>query len=137
MVPLPAHVRDLAPQPPGEPDGRAAADADQVRLLRQGRLRRDAVDELLRRLRTVGHGLVGAPEIGSHRRAVVVHEAPLTCGVGAEIAALVGERALLSLLAPVERVTGYDTIFPAAILEDHYLPTAERVIEAVRRTLEY
>ena len=69
-------------------------------------------------------------------RAVVVHEAPRTCGVGAEIAAQINERALLSLLNPVERVTGFDTVFPGALLEDHYMPSADRVLTAIYRTLE-
>ncbi len=70
-------------------------------------------------------------------RAVVVHEAPRTAGVGAEIVALINERALLQLEAPVERVTGFDTVFPYAKLEKHYLPNRERISAAVRRTLEF
>ncbi|MCB9557041.1 MAG: alpha-ketoacid dehydrogenase subunit beta [Deltaproteobacteria bacterium] len=70
-------------------------------------------------------------------RAVVVHEAPRTCGFGAEIVAQINERALLNLLAPVERVTGFDTIFPGAVLEDHYMPNPDRVLAAIKRTLEF
>lgn len=70
-------------------------------------------------------------------RAVIAHEAPRTCGFGAEIVALLNERALLDLKAPIERVTGFDTVFPYAMLEQHYLPTRERVVAAVKRTLEY
>ncbi len=70
-------------------------------------------------------------------RVVVVHEAPRNAGVGAEIAALVQERAMLSLLAPVERVCGFDAVFPFPRLEEHYLPTKERVVEAVRKTLDF
>ena len=70
-------------------------------------------------------------------RAVVVHEAPRTAGFGAEIVALINEHALLQLEAPVQRVTGFDTLFPYAKLEGHYLPTRERVVAAVRATLEY
>ncbi|MCA9665929.1 MAG: alpha-ketoacid dehydrogenase subunit beta [Myxococcales bacterium] len=70
-------------------------------------------------------------------RAVVLHEGPRTCGVGAEVAAAIGENALLSLLAPVERVTGFDTVFPGALLETHYLPHEERVLAAIRRTIDY
>jgi len=56
-------------------------------------------------------------------RAVVVHEAPLTGGFGAEIAATIQERCLYSLLAPVQRVTGWDTVFPLKRSEGHYLPS--------------
>lgn len=70
-------------------------------------------------------------------RAVVVHEAPRTCGLGAEIVAQINERALLSLQAPVERVTGFDTVFPLPKLEQYYLPTTARVVEAIRRVLAF
>ena len=56
-------------------------------------------------------------------RVVIVHEAPRTCGYGAELAALIAEQALTSLQAPVLRVTGYDTPFPYT-LEHAYLPDA-------------
>jgi pyruvate dehydrogenase E1 component beta subunit len=78
--------------------------------------------------------LEGARQTG---RVVIVQEAPRTAGFGAEIAAIVAERALLDLRAPVERVTGYDVPFPHWRLEDAYLPSAERVASAVRRTLQY
>jgi pyruvate dehydrogenase E1 component beta subunit len=70
-------------------------------------------------------------------RAVVVHEAPRTCGVGAEVVAQINEKALLSLEAPVERVTGFDTVFPLPQLEKYYLPTPEAIIQAVRRVLTF
>ena len=70
-------------------------------------------------------------------RAVVVHEAPRTCGFGAEIIALINEKALWSLQAPVERVTGFDTVFPLPQLENYYLPTTERVVAAMRRVLAF
>lgn len=70
-------------------------------------------------------------------RVVIIHEAPRTAGFGAEIAAIIAERALLDLHAPIERVTGYDVPFPHWRLEDVYLPSAERIANAVRRTLEY
>jgi pyruvate dehydrogenase E1 component beta subunit len=66
-------------------------------------------------------------------RAVIVHEAPRFCGYGAELAALLAEKALYSLRAPVARVTGYDTPFPYA-LEHLYLPNAERIAHAIRST---
>ncbi len=64
-------------------------------------------------------------------RAIVVHEAPRTCGFGAELAALIQERCFLSLEAPVARVTGFDTPFPYA-LEMEYLPRAPRILQAIR-----
>ncbi len=69
-------------------------------------------------------------------RAVVIHEAPRTGGFGAEIAALIQERCLYALSAPVQRVTGWDTVFPLKRSEHHYLPSVERIVAAARRTLE-
>jgi 2-oxoisovalerate dehydrogenase E1 component beta subunit len=69
-------------------------------------------------------------------RAVVVHEAPKTCGFGAELSATISERALLSLQAPVARVTGLDTPFPYA-LEEHYLPNQGRIRKAVMDILSF
>jgi pyruvate dehydrogenase E1 component beta subunit len=70
-------------------------------------------------------------------RCVIVHEAPLTCGVGAEIAARIAERGLVSLLAPIERVAGWDTVMPLYRLEQQYLPSEARIFAAVRRVLAY
>jgi pyruvate dehydrogenase E1 component beta subunit len=70
-------------------------------------------------------------------RAVVLHEAPKTCGLGAEIAALIGERALLSLKAPVLRVAGHDITVPLPKSEDDYYPNPERLARAVRRVMEF
>lgn len=70
-------------------------------------------------------------------RCVVVHEAPLTCGVGSEIIAQVAEKALFSLKAPPERVAGFDTIVPYARLEKYYLPSEKRIVDAVERLMEY
>ena len=69
-------------------------------------------------------------------RAVVLHEAPRTCGFGAEIAALVQERCFLHLKAPVARVTGFDTPFPYA-LEKSYLPDPERTLRAIRASMAF
>jgi pyruvate dehydrogenase E1 component beta subunit len=69
-------------------------------------------------------------------RAVVVHEAPRTCGFGAELSALIQERCFLSLEAPVARVTGFDTPFPYT-LEAEYLPRAPRILQAIRQTVSY
>ena len=70
-------------------------------------------------------------------RAVVVHEAPRTNGFGAEIVAQINEHALLQLLAPVGRVCGFDTVFPFAKLEKHYLPSRDRIVAEVRRAMEF
>lgn len=69
-------------------------------------------------------------------RVVILHEAPRTCGYGAELSALIAERALTSLQAPVVRVTGYDTPFPY-ILEHSYLPDAPRVMRAIEHVMSY
>lgn len=69
-------------------------------------------------------------------RCVIAHEAPRTCGFGAEIAAEIGERALYSLLAPVKRVTGYDVVVPLSRLEKQYMPGVERIAAAVREVME-
>ena len=82
-------------------------------------------DELLRRC---------AEETG---RIVVVHEAPRHLGMGAEIAARVMELAFDSLAAPVARVTGWDTPYPPASLEDGYLPSVDRIVEAASRAVAY
>jgi pyruvate dehydrogenase E1 component beta subunit len=68
-------------------------------------------------------------------RAVVVQEAPRVCGFAAEVAAVLAEKAIFDLRGPVVRVTGYDVPFPYWQLEDAYLPSAERVADAVRRVL--
>ncbi len=70
-------------------------------------------------------------------RCVVIHEAPRICGIGAEISALIHEELLLHLLAPVQRVTGYDTPFPYARTEKYYLPNAEKILDAANRALNY
>ena len=69
-------------------------------------------------------------------RCVIVHEAARSGGFGAEIAANLAEEGLYSLLAPVQRVTGYDVVVPLARLEYQYLPSVERIVTAVRKTLE-
>jgi 2-oxoisovalerate dehydrogenase E1 component beta subunit len=69
-------------------------------------------------------------------RVVIVHEAPRTCGFGAELAATIQERALLQLQAPILRVTGFDTPFPYT-LEHEYLPDANRILDAVARVVNF
>jgi pyruvate dehydrogenase E1 component beta subunit len=70
-------------------------------------------------------------------RCVIVQEAPKTCSVAGEIAAIIAEKGLMSLLAPVQRVTGYDIIMPLFKLEQHYMPSVERVIEAVDKVMTF
>ncbi|WP_374216146.1 alpha-ketoacid dehydrogenase subunit beta [Frankia sp. R82] len=70
-------------------------------------------------------------------RLVVVHEAPSNVSVSAEVAARVTEEAFYSLEAPVLRVTGFDTPYPPARLEDHYLPDVDRILDAVDRSFAF
>lgn len=70
-------------------------------------------------------------------RLIIVHEAPMTCGYGAEIAARVAAHAMTSLLAPIERVTGFDTMMPYLRTEAAYMPDVAAIIDAVRRAMEY
>ena len=77
-------------------------------------------------------GLVS--EVSRTGRAVVVHEAPLSAGFGAEVVATLQEEAFYSLDAPIRRVTAWDTPYPPASLEGWYLPTVRRVVEAARKT---
>ena len=75
-------------------------------------------------------------EVSRTGKAVVVHEAPLSGGFGAEIAATLQEECFYSLDAPVARVTAWDTPYPPASLEGWYLPTVDRVVDAARRTVQ-
>jgi pyruvate dehydrogenase E1 component beta subunit len=75
--------------------------------------------------------------VRSTGRAVVVHEAPLTLGMGAEIVARIVEEAFDHLEAPVARVTGPDVPYPPASLEQRYLPSIERISNAVRTAVAY
>ena len=70
-------------------------------------------------------------------KAIVVHEAPKTAGLGAEIAATINETAFLSLEAPIERVTGFDVPFPQHKLENYYLPDTERIIKAIEKVAAF
>jgi 2-oxoisovalerate dehydrogenase E1 component beta subunit len=70
-------------------------------------------------------------------RCVIVHEAARTGGFGAEIAALIADRGLTSLLAPIARITGYDTVIPLPRLEQHYMPSVERIAAAARRACQF
>jgi pyruvate dehydrogenase E1 component beta subunit len=70
-------------------------------------------------------------------RCVVVSEAPRTAGFASEIAAAVQEHGLLTLMAPVQRVTGYDTVVPLARLEKHYIPSSDRIVAAARAAIDF
>lgn len=80
-------------------------------------------------------GLIAA--VRSSGKVVVVHEAPLTGGFGAEIAATIQQEAFESLDAPIRRVASRDTPYPPGALEDHFLPSMRRILAAARATLEY
>ncbi len=70
-------------------------------------------------------------------RAIVVHEAAQTLGVGAEVAARIQEHAFYHLEAPVLRATGYDTPYPPAKLEEFWLPSVDRILDMVEKSLSY
>jgi Pyruvate/2-oxoglutarate dehydrogenase complex, dehydrogenase (E1) component, eukaryotic type, beta subunit len=70
-------------------------------------------------------------------RAVIVHEAPRTCGIGAEVIARINEHALMYLEAPIKRVTGWDTPIPYFSKERYYIPDPDRIIKAVKETIEF
>jgi 2-oxoisovalerate dehydrogenase E1 component beta subunit len=75
--------------------------------------------------------------VGRTGRCVIIHEAPRSFGVGAEIAAQLAERGITSLLAPVMRVTGFDTVMPMYRYEDQYMPGTNRILDAVNKCMEY
>lgn len=70
-------------------------------------------------------------------RCLIVHEAPKTCGLAAEIIAQINEKALLHLEAPVERVTGFDVPYPLYKLENYYLPDEKRILRGVERVMKF
>ena len=69
-------------------------------------------------------------------RCIITHEAPITCGFGAELASKIQEKAFDNLEAPLKRVAGYDTPFPLAY-ESLYLPDRFKLFEAIKETLDY
>ncbi len=75
--------------------------------------------------------------VGRTGRCVIVQEAARTCSVGAEIAARLAEEGLMSLFAPIRRVSGYDTVMPMFRMEGHYMPSTERILKTVRETLAF
>jgi pyruvate dehydrogenase E1 component beta subunit len=70
-------------------------------------------------------------------RVAIVQEAPRTCGYAAELAAILAEKAILDLRGPVLRVTGYDVPYPYWQIEDAYMPSVARVVDGVRKLLEF
>ncbi|MFQ5863414.1 MAG: alpha-ketoacid dehydrogenase subunit beta [Candidatus Brocadiales bacterium] len=70
-------------------------------------------------------------------RCLIVHEAPRTCGFGAEIIAQINEKAFLHMEAPVERVTGFDVPFPMFKLESYYLPDERRILRGVEKVMKF
>jgi len=75
--------------------------------------------------------------VSASGRAVVVHEPPLSGGFGSEIVATLQQEAFMSLDAPIERVAAWDTPYPPGSLENHYLPSVEQVVQAVKRVAAY
>ncbi len=70
-------------------------------------------------------------------RCVIIHEAPLTGGIGGEIAAHIAEHGLLFLTAPIKRITGYDTVMPYFKMEKHYMPSTQRILAGIQHVLEF
>lgn len=70
-------------------------------------------------------------------RVVIVHEAPKTCGFGAELSATIAEDAMLYLKAPIIRVTGFDAVMPLPKLEDYYMPAIQRIKKGIQEVLKY
>jgi pyruvate dehydrogenase E1 component beta subunit len=102
-------------------------------------LKSDKVDVEIIDLRTISPIDAGTiiASIRKTGRGVIVHEAPKTCGLGAEIIALINEQALLSLQAPIERVTGFDIPFPLMKTENYYLPNPKRIVMAVKKVMSF
>jgi 2-oxoisovalerate dehydrogenase E1 component beta subunit len=140
----------LAVGAPGLDEGRVVLDGDACVVFAYGSMvarcleaaevvRADGVAARvvdLRSLAPLDVELIGrcARETG---RAVVVHEAPRSVGLGAEVTARIVEEAFDHLEAPVVRVTGWDVPYPPAALEARYLPSVDRIVEAIRRVIAY
>jgi len=90
----------------------------------------------LRTLKPLDEGAL-LESAGKTGRVVIVQEAPRTAGFGAELAAILAEKAILDLRGPVIRVTGYDVPYPYWQIEDAYMPSVERVVDAARKLLEF
>jgi pyruvate dehydrogenase E1 component beta subunit len=141
---------ELATEGPGFGRARTLRDGDACALISYGAMVHrclEAADALeadgieccvidLRTLVPLDVEAIGA-SVRETGHAVIVHEAPLTLGMGAEIAARIMEESFEFLEAPVARVTGPDVPYPPASLEATYLPSVERIADAVRRTVAY
>jgi pyruvate dehydrogenase E1 component beta subunit len=141
---------ELTAEGPGIGRGRVLRDGDDVSVVTYGAMVARALDAAsvladrgvaarvvdLRSLSPLDEDLLArcATETG---RVVVVHEAPRTLGMGAEVAARVMELAFDSLAAPVGRVTGWDAPYPPASLEDGYLPSVDRIVDAALEAVSY
>jgi pyruvate dehydrogenase E1 component beta subunit len=103
------------------------------------KLKEDKINVEIIDLRTISPMDVDAivASIRKTGRGVIVHEAPKTCGVGAEIIALINEKALLSLQAPIERVTGFDIPVPLMKSEHYNLPNPKRIVLAVKKVMNF
>jgi pyruvate dehydrogenase E1 component beta subunit len=103
------------------------------------KLKEDKIDVEVIDLRTISPMDVDAiiASIRKTGRGVIVHEAPKTCGVGAEIIALINEKALLSLQAPIERVTGFDIPVPLMKSEHYNLPDPKRIVLATKKVMSF
>jgi pyruvate dehydrogenase E1 component beta subunit len=95
----------------------------------QGEVSCEVVD--IRSLRPLDEAAILA-SVAKTGRVVIVHEAPRTAGFGAELAALIAEKAIFDLKGPVLRVTGFDVPYPYWTIEDAYMPSVERITQAVR-----
>ena len=141
---------DLTADGPGIGEGRVLRDGDDLTVVAYGTMVARSLDAAtvladrgvgarvldLRSLSPLDEDLLArcARETG---RVVVVHEAPRTLGMGAEVAARVMELAFDSLAAPVGRVTGWDAPYPPASLEDGYLPSVDRIVDAALAAVTY
>jgi pyruvate/2-oxoglutarate/acetoin dehydrogenase E1 component len=141
---------ELSAEGPGIGEGRVLRNGDDVTLVAYGAMVARTLDAAaaladggvsarvvdLRSLAPLDEDLLArcARETG---RVVVVHEAPRSVGLGAEVAARVMELAFDHLQAPVGRVTGWDVPYPPAALEQHYLPTIERICDAAQAAVSY
>ena len=141
---------DLTADGPGIGEGRVLRDGDDLTVVTYGTMVARSLDAAtvladrgvgarvldLRSLSPLDEDLLArcARETG---RVVVVHEAPRTLGMGAEVAARVMELAFDSLAAPVGRVTGWDAPYPPASLEDGYLPSVDRIVDAALAAVTY
>ena len=102
-------------------------------------LKNDKIDVEIIDLRTISPMDVETiiTSIRKTGRGVIVHEAPKTCGLGAEIIALINEKAFLSLQAPIERVTGFDIPVPLMKSEHYYLPNPKRIVLAIKKVMSF